>query len=531
MQITVTVLLVTLTSCIRNPFSPDDKVATPTIDPPGGLYNLEQQVSMHCSTQGAVIRFTTDGSEPDMNSPAYLRPFMISNSTTIKAKGFKGGYKPSEVASSNYTFTFNGVRTPSISPPGGKYHTVQYITISCSTWGASIRYTTDGTDPGPTSPLYDEPLYIVTSTTVKARGFKEGMTSSPAVCAIYDLIFDQTVATPVISPEGSYYSSVQIVSLHCPTPGSLIRYTIDGTEPNSESRVYSVPLSIAAPTTIKARGFKDGMTPSATVTSRYSVLLDQVEMVSIPGGSCYIGNTIDFGDEDEHPVHLVTLSPFYLGKYEVTQKQWQDVMGSLPILVSGVGDNLPIYNISQYEMLKYCNLRSMAEGLTPVYYINNSTDPNDWGEVPYDSDATWNAVYCAWSYNGYCLPTEAEWEYAARSAQDVPNYRYSGSNDLNSVAWYADNSTMTHPVGHKLPNDLGIYDMCGNVSELCWDPYSDVYYSFSPLYNPHGPSSGGYKVCRGGYFDNDADQCRLANRSYQRQAGRGFTGFRLRRRA
>jgi formylglycine-generating enzyme required for sulfatase activity len=242
-----------------------------------------------------------------------------------------------------------------------------------------------------------------------------------------------------------------------------------------------------------------------------------------------MGGTTGSVDYDELPTHSVTLNSFYIGKYEVTQAEYAPYMqpGSSWTSNYGLGDNYPAYHVSWYAILKYCNLRSMAEGLTPVYTISGSTNPADWGAVPTSDNSTWNAAICNWSANGYRLPTEAEWEYAARGATNTPDYLYSGSNDINSVAWYDSNSgAATHHVGTKSPNGLGIYDMSGNLWEWCWDWYS--YYSSSPSNNPTGPASGSYRLLRGGYWYNNATNCRVANRyDYDPYLSLNFFGFRL----
>jgi len=198
------------------------------------------------------------------------------------------------------------------------------------------------------------------------------------------------------------------------------------------------------------------------------------------------------------PIHLVALSSFYIGKYEVTQAEWIATMETNPS--SFTGDlNRPVENVSWYDILIYCNKRSVAEGLTPCYTINNSTDPVSWGTVPTTTNATWDAVICNWSANGYRIPTEAEWEFAARGGNCSNGYNYSGSNTIDDVGWYADNSgNTTHPVGTKLPNELGIYDMSGNVFEWTWDWYAN--YSSSTQTNPTGPTTGSERILRGGSY-------------------------------
>lgn len=244
-----------------------------------------------------------------------------------------------------------------------------------------------------------------------------------------------------------------------------------------------------------------------------------------------MGRTTGSGDSDELPTHTVTLNSFYIGKYEVTQAEYSQYMPS-PNWDYGLGDNYPAYYVSWYAILKYCNLRSMAEGLTPCYTISGSTNPDNWGEVPTSRNSTWDAAICNWNANGYRLPTEAEWEYAARAATNNPDYLYSGSDDISTVAWYWSNSgSSTHPVGTKAPNGIGTYDMSGNVWEWCWDWYSSSYYSSSPQNDPRGPESGSKRVLRGGsWYDFAATTlCRVANRNNYNPCSSYYSrsGFRL----
>jgi formylglycine-generating enzyme required for sulfatase activity len=179
-------------------------------------------------------------------------------------------------------------------------------------------------------------------------------------------------------------------------------------------------------------------------------------------------------------------------------------MGSLPSeIISedenlGKGNNYPVYYVNWYDALVFCNMLSIAEGLTPAYRINNSTDPSAWGTVPTSSDATWNAVTVENGSTGYRLPTEAQWEYAAKGGNGLPgNYTYAGSNTVGDVAWYTDNSVNAiHAVGTKTANGLGIYDMSGNVREWCWDWYGD--YARGRQTDPTGATSGANRVHRGG---------------------------------
>ncbi|MDD2331572.1 MAG: SUMF1/EgtB/PvdO family nonheme iron enzyme [Candidatus Cloacimonetes bacterium] len=253
--------------------------------------------------------------------------------------------------------------------------------------------------------------------------------------------------------------------------------------------------------------------------------------VFVPGGVFSMGDTQGGGLSNELPVHSVSLSSFYMGKYEVTQSEWQAVMGSNPASPGyGIGDNYPVNQVSWYNILVYCNLRSLSEGLTPVYMISGSTNPATWGAVLTASNTTWNAALCNWNANGYRLPTEAEWEYAARGATSNPDFLYSGGNDINPLAWYSGNNSPdgAKPIGTKAPNGLGLFDMSGNVWEWCWDWYFASYYDSSPSGNPTGPASGSNRVARGGYWGSSASFCRVARRSGNiPNSSNYFTGFRL----
>jgi formylglycine-generating enzyme required for sulfatase activity len=230
--------------------------------------------------------------------------------------------------------------------------------------------------------------------------------------------------------------------------------------------------------------------------------------VFVQGGTFQMGSTSG-GDNDERPVHSVTVKSFYMGKYEVTQKEWVEIMGSNPS--NWKGDNLPVERVTWYEVIEYCNKRSLREGLTPAY--RGSGD----------------SVSCDLNASGYRLPTEAEWEYAARGGAKGAylTYEYSGSNSVESVGWYTENSGgRTHPVGMKLPNDLGLFDMSGNVWEWCWDWYGD--YAPGARTDPTGPASGSIRVLRGGGWNSSAGYLRSAFRDGYTPSYRGSnSGFRL----
>ena len=216
------------------------------------------------------------------------------------------------------------------------------------------------------------------------------------------------------------------------------------------------------------------------------------KMIRVEGGTFQMGATSEQGSDaydDEKPAHSVTLSSYYIGETEVTQELWQAVMGSNPS--SFKGTNRPVEQVSWDDCQTF------------ISKLDSITGKN------------------------FRLPTEAEWEYAARGGNKSRGYKYSGSNSVGDVAWYTDNSgSETHPVKSKSPNELGIYDMSGNVWEWCQDWYGS--YESSSQTNPTGPSSGSSRVIRGGGWSNHARGCRVSFRSYSTPDFRSsYLGLRL----
>ena len=215
-------------------------------------------------------------------------------------------------------------------------------------------------------------------------------------------------------------------------------------------------------------------------------------MIFVEGGTFIMGATSEQGEDaidDEYPTHCVTLSDYYIGETEVTQALWEAVMGSNPSEFRG--DNLPVERVSYNDVKEFITKLNQKTGKT------------------------------------FCLPTEAEWEYAARGGNKSKGYKYSGSDNIDDVAWYYENSNnKTHPVKTKQPNELGIYDMSGNVWEWCSDWYGD--YASNAQTNPEGPFSGSDRVFRGGSWIDDARGCRASDRAYVSMSYLTYDlGFRL----
>jgi formylglycine-generating enzyme required for sulfatase activity len=255
----------------------------------------------------------------------------------------------------------------------------------------------------------------------------------------------------------------------------------------------------------------------ARVTAKAVTIEYDNDMVLIPAGTFQMGNTSAFsGESDETPVHSVTISrDFLMSKYEVTQKQYVDVMGTNPSYFKG--DNLPVEKVNWYEAVDFCNKLSEKEDLQLCY------------------SGTGDAIVCDWNANGYRLPTEAEWEYACKAGSTTDFYNGSLTNEncspldanLDQIGWYCGNeNTKTRDVGLKQPNAFGLYDMIGNVFERCWDWFSA--YTNTAVTDPVGPTVGSKRVFRGGSWDYYAYYCRGAIRlvSYP---GRPYSdlGFRV----
>lgn len=228
----------------------------------------------------------------------------------------------------------------------------------------------------------------------------------------------------------------------------------------------------------------------------------------------------------------VAISDFHICDHEVTQAEYKTVIGSLPSDMAtddGDPDNNPVNYVSWYDAIVYCNKRSMKEGLTPCYTIKGETDPSKWGTVPTSSDNNWNDATCDFKANGYRLPTEAEWEYAARSGNGLKGtlYKYAGSDTLNEVAWnYNNSNNITHKVKTNTANGLGLYDMSGNVHEWCWDWYSSSISGSTPA---TGSVSGDSRCLRGGAWNHyDISYCQVASRgNYDPSYLSNLFGFRV----
>ena len=252
--------------------------------------------------------------------------------------------------------------------------------------------------------------------------------------------------------------------------------------------------------------------------------MKEPELVLVKGGEFYMGNDYSPGQaaKDEKPEHKVKISDFYIGKYEVTFEEFDlfcESTGYPKPDDGGFGRGKhPVINVSWEGTIKYCNWLSSLFHLDKVYEFREDT----LGFV---------VEKVNWDANGYRLPTEAEWEYAARGGQESKGYPYPGSVNLDEVAWYSRNSgDRTHEIGQLKPNELGLYDMLGNAFEWCWDFYDAKYYANSPDSDPKGPEIGKTRVYRGGSFKSPKEHMRITKRfHFMPNKAQGTIGLRLAR--
>jgi peptidoglycan/xylan/chitin deacetylase (PgdA/CDA1 family) len=246
------------------------KVATPTFSPVAGTYTGTQNVTISCATSGVTIYYTTNGGTPSTSSSVYSGAISVTSTKTVKALAVKSGLTNSAVASATYTINTPTAATPTFSPAAGTYTSAQSVTISDTTAGAQLRYTTDGSTPSATSTLYSGAISVAATTTIKAIAISTGYTNSAVATAAYT-INTPTAAAPTFSPAAGTYTSAQSVTISDTTSGATIYYTTNGDTPTASSTKYASAISVAATTTIKAIAIATGYTNSAVATAAYTI--------------------------------------------------------------------------------------------------------------------------------------------------------------------------------------------------------------------------------------------------------------------
>ena len=326
-----------------------------------------------------------------------------------------------------------------------------------------------------------------------------------------------------IGSDGKTYTRLIVADIE--NGKALTKFTIDGKTVEYEE----VSTAPEKPSEDKSDGSDTGQ---EDITTPYGFV--RVSAVSIKGTEPWAPESKVFVSG-----RAIEIPAFYICDHEVTRAEYKAIIGRDPssadaydrngnkLAGDAVGNN-PVNGVNWYDAIVYCNKLSIRENLTPCYKIKDSSIPADWGDAPSEFGGIWDNVTCDFSADGYRLPTEAEWEWAARGGA---SYAYAGSNDINEVAWYVDNTNDTpgtREVKAKKANGYGLYDMSGNVFEWCWDWYAG---KISVNTEPTGSEKNSTiysRIDRGGAYDMSTSHCNISTRGRNNLAARANAfGFRV----
>ena len=551
------------------------------------------KVTMATTTAGALIYYTTDGTLPTKESTKYSKAVEFTQDATVKAIAIKEGIENSPVSVATVSIKEKTIivdknageplkiaLTAAVPQENGytgnKSNTKVTVTANITTASKvkKVVRKKDGSLIAKTL-LADENAAAATETednavwTFDITAQDESANGSYTVAAIDEAgreeaeqitidNFDFTSPGKVKVTNAVYSSENSSIAIKWTEPGDADYHHVDITFTTNDGISDSEPsqaITVNKGTLNKTFSNIDSAKAYYTyifVTYdelgnkggeyRYKVYVKAVS--NCPEGFVEVLGTTITGSESWTPSSKVfvsgrsiTIPDMYVCDHEVTQAEYEKYCkygSSSPSSSKGDGDNYPTYYVNWYDAIVYCNLRSIAENLTPAYKIGEETDPAKWSGIvgdsangycgPSESNDTWNALTYDKEANGYRLPTEAEWEYIAREA-GTSTTTYSGSDTIDDVAWYSSNSSSkTHEVKGKNANSLGIYDMSGNVWEWCYDWYGKV----SSTIADTGASSGSSRVICGGSWDYSASSCAVSYRDYSYPYHRVYIyGFRV----
>ena len=480
-------------------------VATPVFSPGPGTYNTPQTVTLSDSTPGAIIYYTTNGSTPTTSSPVYTGPITISTNTTLQAIATANGYTASSDALGIYQIM---ALAPSFSPSPGTYNTPQTVTLSDATPGVTIYYTTNGSTPTTSSPVYTSPITISSNTTLQAIAVGNGYGTSPDALGIYQIV----ALAPNFSPSPGTYNTPQTVTLSDATPGVTIYYTTNGSTPTSSSPVYSGPITISSNTTLQAIAVGNGYGTGPDALGVYQIVALAPNFSPSPGtyntpqtvtlSDATPGATIYYTTNGSTPT---TSSPVYAGPIAVSSST------TLQAIAVGNGygaspDALGVYQIvalapnfspspGSYNTPQTVTLSDATPGVTIYYTTNGSTpttsSPVYTGPITVSASTTLQAIAAG---NGYAPSSIGGGAYKIVAA--VPAFSpspgaYSGHRICHHLRWHARRDHLLH---HQW------FDTDHFVSRVLRSDHDVVHY------NTAGDS------CRQRVWDKSGRHWRLPNR-------------------
>ena len=417
------------------------------------------------------------------------------------------------------------------------------VELSSEPAGAAIYYTTDGTEPKESLDEYTKPIEISSKTTIKAYAEKLGELKESEVAEKTYLVvtFDANGGSEV-APQEVVESGQPATKPTNLTNGDMVLagwYTSEDDGTTLADTAYSFDAPVAGDITFYAWWLPKPGTVVRNGLTINDVTLEKTSEVQVLSTAVDLSSLVVAGSSSEVFIsgRSGEIQPFVMGQYEVTQQLYFAVMESNPsYFTSEKGETQelwPVERVSWYDAVVFCNRLSQLMGLEPVYSKGGTTNTSEWREVPISSDEGWNAITCDFTKSGYRLPTEAEWELAARGGDPMANAwkdTYAGTNDestLKNYAWYSykGSDSKTHQVGTKAANSLELYDMSGNVWEWCWDWWASSITEATPS---GGATSGSGRVSRGGSWYEYAGICTVSYRNDDRPSLRsGNLGFRL----